>query len=241
MEVGRDQHGMYTFNAMNDFMLSKKPKSQPKNFPVKKSNPAKTPRANISAADGAADLQTWHERLGHLRPRFQKTMVDNGLVKGMMLRQRVHVDCEDCQLGKQRKPPAKKHTDRDISRKNEVIFADLLFPEQDEPVLVIVDCYTRFTTVYPLKTKNAPEANAEMIRYIEWVDRQHPTCKVKKVITDGVGEFENDEMKLWYQSKCIEFLSNPPRSSHLNPCERSHQTLVHMMKTMLIAAGFPPS
>ncbi|KAE8903091.1 hypothetical protein PF003_g12650 [Phytophthora fragariae] len=72
-------------------------------------------------------------------------MVDNGLVKGMMLRQRVHADCEDCQLGKQRKPPAKKNIDREISRKNEVIFADLLFPEQDEPVLVIVDGYTRCT------------------------------------------------------------------------------------------------
>ncbi|KAE8995650.1 hypothetical protein PR002_g19553 [Phytophthora rubi] len=80
-----------------------------------------------------------------------------------------------------------------------------------------------------------------MIRYIEWTDRQHPTCKVKNVITDGGGEFENDEMKLWYQSKGIEFLPNPPRSSPLNPCERAHQTLVHMMKTMLIAAGFPPS
>ncbi|KAE9290228.1 hypothetical protein PR003_g25349 [Phytophthora rubi] len=95
--------------------------------------------------------------------------------------------------------------------------------------------------LYPLKTKNAPEVNAEMIRYIEWTDRQHPTCKVKNVITDGGGEFENDEMKLWYQSKGIEFLPNPPRSSPLNPCERAHQTLVHMMKTMLIAAGFPPS
>jgi hypothetical protein len=235
MEVGRDQHGLYTFDAKNDFLLAKKPKLPPK------SSPAKTLSGNISAADGAADLQTWHERLGHLCPRFLTTMVDKGLVKGMMLRQRLQVDCEACHMGKERKPPAKKRIDREISRKNEVIFADLLFPERDEPVMVIVDGYTRFTTVYPLKTKNAPEVNVEMIRYIEWADRQQPTCKVKKVITDGGGEFENDEMKLWYQSKGIEFLPNPPRSSHLNPCERAHQTLVHMMKTMLIAAGFPPS
>jgi hypothetical protein len=216
LEVGRNQHGLYTFNSQNDFLTTETPQTRP----VKESSPAKTPKANISAADGAANLQTWHERLGHLCPRFVKTMVDQGLVKGMMLRQRIYNDCEACHLGKERKPPAKKNIDREITRKNEVIFADLLFPERDEPVLVIVDGYTRFTTVYPLKTKSAPEVNVEMIRYIEWAERQHPKCKVNKVITDRGGEFENAEMKLWYQSRGIEFLPNPLRSSHLNPCER---------------------
>ncbi|KAE8902981.1 hypothetical protein PF005_g14042 [Phytophthora fragariae] len=44
MEVGRDQHRMYTFNAVNDFLLAKMPKSQLKNCPVKKRNPAKPPQ-----------------------------------------------------------------------------------------------------------------------------------------------------------------------------------------------------
>ncbi|POM74710.1 LOW QUALITY PROTEIN: Hypothetical protein PHPALM_8291, partial [Phytophthora palmivora] len=91
--------------------------------------PMRQPRVNISAADGCAALQRWHERLGHLCPQFVKIMVDRDLVKGMMLRQRTFDDCEACHLGKKRKPSAQNRLDRGIERKNEVIFADLLFPE----------------------------------------------------------------------------------------------------------------
>ncbi|OWY97658.1 Transposon Polyprotein integrase [Phytophthora megakarya] len=174
-------------------------------------------------------------------------MVDRDLVDGMMLRQRSFDDCEACHMGKEWKPAAKKKLDREIERKNQVIFADLLFPEpkkatgNQKPVLVIIDDYTRYTTVYPLKSKEASEVNPAMQRYIEWADRQFPDFDVKKVITDGGREFTNDKMTKWYLKKGIEFLPNPPKSSHLNPCERVHQTLIHMLKAMLSTAGLPMS
>ncbi|POM73720.1 Retrovirus-related pol Polyprotein, partial [Phytophthora palmivora] len=162
--------------------------------------PMRQPRVNISAADGCAALQRWHERLGHLCPQFVKIMVDRDLVKGMMLHQRTFDGCEACNLWKERKLSAQNRLDRGIERKNEVIFADLLFPEprtpsgNQKPVLVIMDGYTRYTTVYPLKSKEAPEVNPAMQRYIEWADRQFPAFKVTKVITDGGREFNNEEM-----------------------------------------------
>lgn len=165
-------------------------------------------------------------------------MVDRELVTGMMLRQRVFQDCESCHMGKECKPSAHQKLEREINRKNQVIFADLLFPKKS-PVLVVEDGYSRYTIIYPLKTKGAPEVNAAMRRYIEWADRQFPGYKVAKVVTEVGPEFVNELMKEWYRGKGIEFKPNPPHSSHLNPCERVHQTLVHTLKTMLIAAGLP--
>ncbi|RAW21318.1 hypothetical protein PC110_g22238 [Phytophthora cactorum] len=235
-EVAPDKYGLFTFNVKNAFLSE-----HPGEVQVPESVcAAAQPRVNISATDGAADLQRWHERLGHLCPQLVKVMVDRDLVNGMMLRQRRVTHCEACHMGKERKPPTKKSLDREITRKNEVIFADLLFPDQAS-VLVIVDGYSRFTTVYPLKSKSASEVNAAIQRYIEWGDRQFPNDKVRKVVSDGGGEFVNSKMNQWYRKKGIEFLPNPPHGSHLNPCERAHQTLTHMMKTVMSAAGLPPS
>ncbi|KAG3025687.1 hypothetical protein PC119_g8095 [Phytophthora cactorum] len=210
-EVAPDKYGLFTFNVKNAFLSE-----HPGEVQVPESVcAAAQPRVNISATDGAADLQRWHERLGHLCPQLVKVMVDRDLVNGMMLRQRRVTHCEACHMGKERKPPTKKSLD----------LAE----------------YSRFTTVYPLKSKSASEVNAAMQRYIEWGDRQFPNDKVRKVVSDGRGEFVNSKMNQWYRKKGIEFLPNPPHSSHLNPCERAHQTLTHMMKTMMSAAGLPPS
>ncbi|KAE8884730.1 hypothetical protein PF005_g3798 [Phytophthora fragariae] len=46
MEVGRDHHGMYTFNAMNDFLLAKKLKSfwVTEELPSEEKQPSKDPQ-----------------------------------------------------------------------------------------------------------------------------------------------------------------------------------------------------
>ncbi|GMF47618.1 unnamed protein product [Phytophthora fragariaefolia] len=111
----------------------------------------------------------------------------------------------------------------------------------EKAALVIVDGYTRFTTVYPLKPKEAPAVNAAMKRYIAWAERQFADCKVLTIVSDNGRELNNDDMKEWYQERGIEFLPNPPHSSHLNPCERVRQTLVHMLKTVMSMVGLPMS
>ncbi|KAF4140882.1 hypothetical protein GN958_ATG09730, partial [Phytophthora infestans] len=133
-------------------------------------------RKLISQPDGAADLQRWHERLGHLCP---------------------------------------------------ISFADLLFSHRscranaEKAVLVVVDGYTRFTTVYPLKSNTTAELSAEMQRYKTWAGRQLSGYPVLKAITDNFGEF----------GRGIALLPNPPCSSHLKRCERAHQTLATFLRS----------
>ena len=171
------------------------------------------------------------------------------LVNGLSINKRLFGDCEACHLGKERKPSPLQNIDRGITNKNQVIFVDLLFPKYSKDakaykaVLVVVYGYSRYTTVYPLHSKNAPEVNEAMKRYITWAERQFPNHSVKQVISDGGGKFVDEEMNKWYRAQGIEFLPNPPHGSHLDLCGRAHQTLIHMMsmKSMMATARLPKS
>ena len=131
--------------------------------------------------------------------------------------------------------------ERGVTKKNEEIFVDLLCPKNRmstkayKVVLVVVDVYSRYTTEYPLHSKNAHEVNKSTKRYITRAERHFPDYPVKKVFSGGGGEFVNAEMTAWYRSLGIELLPNPPHSSHSNLCERAHHTLIHTMKSMMAA------
>ncbi|KAG4244732.1 hypothetical protein PC116_g7439 [Phytophthora cactorum] len=57
-------------------------------------------------------------------------MVDKGLVRGMMLRQRELGTCDACHIGKQKKKPNRKQLDRGTKVRNQVAYADLLIPSK---------------------------------------------------------------------------------------------------------------
>ncbi|KAE8961409.1 hypothetical protein PR001_g30051, partial [Phytophthora rubi] len=80
-----------------------------------------------------------------------------------------------------------------------------------------------------------------MKRYVIWADRQNPDSRVREINTDGGGEFWNDEIDDWYKLHGIEHARKPKSTSHLNLCERSHQTITGMQKTMMTDSGFPIS
>ncbi|POM65606.1 LOW QUALITY PROTEIN: Hypothetical protein PHPALM_18649, partial [Phytophthora palmivora] len=228
---------LWMFVAENDF-LSKKKKQE-----------LTAPRlmVNYAVGDGVADLQCWHERLGHKCPQFVKQMADRGLVEGMTLRNRKFDLCEACQLGKQRAKTPQNSLDRGVKRRNQLVFADLLFPPSHynctrfKAILVVMDAHTRFVTAYPVQSKEKESINPLLKRYIIWAERQWPDCKVNEVLTDGGGEFLNDTMTTWYQSHGIIHTTIPKNVSRLNMVERTHQTLTGMMKSMMKEAGFPTS
>ncbi|KAE8988881.1 hypothetical protein PR003_g23235 [Phytophthora rubi] len=234
LEVQRDDVGMYFVSAKNNFLQGTTDEKQPDTY------------VNFTMHDDVAKLQRWHERLGHTCPQHVMIMADRSLVEGLKLQSRDFQDCETCHLGKQKAKPLTRSLDRGLKRKNELVFADLLFPETENgtsypAVLVILDGFTRYITIYPLKTKTAPEVNAHMKRYVTWADRQNPDSRVREISTDGGGEFWNDEIDDWYKLQGIEHTRKPKSTSNLNLCERSHQTLTGMQKTMMTDSGFPMS
>ncbi|POM67959.1 Putative retroelement [Phytophthora palmivora] len=235
LKVGMHRTGLWIFAAQNNFLTGKSDDTGPSSL------------VNFALSDGVADLQCWHDRLGHLCPQYIMKMADEGLVKGMTLRKRQFDMCEACQLGKQRAKTPAKHLDRNVKKRNQLVFADLLFPPSNynctrfSAVLVIMDAHTRFMTIYPVKTKFSKEINPLMRRYIAWVERQWPQDPVKEVFTDGGGEFDNAEMTTWYQRHGIMFTTTPSHTSRLNMVERSHQTLTGMLKSMMKESGLPTS
>lgn len=67
------------------------------------------------------------------------------------------------------------------------------------------------------------------------------THSVRQVLTDKGGEFVNLQMQEWYKAQGIEHVLVGPKSSQLNLCERTHQSLVEMTKATMRDAGFPRS
>ncbi|KAK1928507.1 Retrovirus-related Pol polyprotein from transposon TNT 1-94 [Phytophthora citrophthora] len=208
--------------------------------------------ANFTVAEGVGTLALWHERMCHTCPQYLKTMVDKGLVKGMMLSQRHQEICDACHLGKQKKKGHRKKLDRATKWPNQVVYADLQIPSKDnrtryEAVLVVMDGYSRFVKVYLLTSKEGPIVNKHLQKYILWAERQAgrdgdgAAYKVKRVLTDKGGEFINRGMENWYARRGIEHIRVGPKSSQLNLCERTHQSLMDMMKTTMLHAGLPRS
>lgn len=222
------------------------------------------PMENVTAVEGVASLKLWHERLGHICPQYLKTMADKDMVKGMMLTQLQKEEISDaCHIGKHKKKRLRKKLDRGLKTPNQVVYAHLLIPSKGngtrfEAVLVIMDGYSRFVTVHMLTGKDSKVVNKRMKEYILWAERQAgrnsvsgTKAKVRKVITrihkvqqvltDKGGEVVNDAMDEWYRAQGIEHVLIGPKSSQLNLCERTHQSLVEMTKATMHEAGYPKS
>ncbi|KAJ8546882.1 hypothetical protein ON010_g11353 [Phytophthora cinnamomi] len=225
---------------------------------------------NFAVTDGVEDIDVWHARLGHICPEYIRLMVDRGMAKGIMLKRRGKMDCTDCHFGKQRRKTFKKSLDRNIVNVNDMVFADLLIPglhngTKYSAVLVVMDGFSRFVTTYLLNSKTEDEVNGYMKQYIAWAERQHGRkvdtvvtrrwCAeeessdeqdeaigpVKQVLTDKGAEFCNKTIEHWYATKGIVHTKVGPKSSQLNLVERTHQTLIGMVKTMMHDSGLPRS
>ena len=130
---------------------------------------------------------------------------------------------------------------------NDVVFADILHPgfNTHSPykyVLIIIDGYSRFVTIYFMKLKS--EANEYMMKYIAFAERQQEN-NVKQIITDSGGEFTNNQILEWYRTKGIihKRLASHAGShaAQLNLSERVNQSITNMTKAMIIQSGLPNS
>ncbi|GMF63787.1 unnamed protein product [Phytophthora fragariaefolia] len=207
---------------------------------------------NYTVAEGVAPLSLWHERLGPTCPQYLKTMVDKGLVRGMVLTKRQLDTCDACHLGKQKRSKRRKKLDRGLNRPNQVVYADLLIPSKSkgtryEAVLVVMDGYSRYVTVKLLNSKSSTVVNQHLKEYVLWAEWQAGRAvdkilfEVKQVLADKGGEFVNTAMTDWYALQGIEHIRVGPKRSQFNLCERTHQSLVEMTKATMLQAGFPVS
>ncbi|POM74485.1 Hypothetical protein PHPALM_8555 [Phytophthora palmivora] len=129
---------------------------------------------NYTVTEGVATLSLWHERLCHSCPQYIKTMVDKGLVRGMMLTRRKQDTCDACHLGKTKKKSHRENINRATTKPNQVVYADLLISSKGngtryEAELLIMDDYSRFGTD-SLTSKSSPVMNKRLQEYILWTE-----------------------------------------------------------------------
>ncbi|OWY94104.1 LOW QUALITY PROTEIN: reverse transcriptase [Phytophthora megakarya] len=183
------------------------------------------PICNFTAAEGMAPLKTWHERLGHTCPQYLKTMIDQGLVQGMMLSQRQPA-CDACHVGKQNQSRPRKKLNRKTRVPNQLVYADLLIPSEGNGTH-----YEAVVTMHLVKSKAAEVVNVHIKEYVAWAERQARRSQadgeaktkypVRQTLTDKGGEFVNSMIASWYASKGIEHVKVGPKSSQLNLCGRT--------------------
>ncbi|CAH0515653.1 unnamed protein product [Peronospora belbahrii] len=87
----------------------------------------------------------------------------------------------------------RKHLERGITKKNQVVYLDLLYPKYSaslkpyKTVLVVVGEYSRYTNVYLLYLEERIRGKKAIKRYVTLAERQFSDNKVRKVVSDGGG------------------------------------------------------
>ncbi|CEG38196.1 FOG: Transposon-encoded proteins with TYA, reverse transcriptase, integrase domains in various combinations [Plasmopara halstedii] len=170
-------------------------------------------------------------------------MADRGDMRGMMIMNRQLKTRDSCHIGKQRQKRHQQKLDRQVTAPNMIVFADLMFSPQNNgsryvAILVIMDCWSRYLTVFLLTDKSGKTMNKYMQRYVLWAERQagrgttkivqreHEPAEsakfpVQRVLTDKGGEFVIRDMKAFYAERGIEHIKVGPKSSYLNAVERA--------------------
>jgi transposase InsO family protein len=197
------------------------------------------------AAQVEGDLDLWHRRLGHVGvTNLQRLMVER-MLKGCdiplgMFKEK-RSPCETCIRGKQVRAthkPSESNTQRPL----ELLHTDVAYMQEEDLhgnkyVLVVIDDFTRFVEVVPMKTKG--QASSEVIKVISRWETQREV-KVQKLRSDNGGEYCNRELEEFCEKKGIAHQLTPPYSPESNGvAERFNRTLQEKIRCMLDDAGLP--
>ncbi|XP_056855389.1 uncharacterized protein LOC108838558, partial [Raphanus sativus] len=187
------------------------------------------------SAQGNIDL--WHRRLGHMNFRNLTNLVCNDLVRGVpKLKIDDKIVCGACNEGKQVKIQHKKVPDVQAKAPLDLVHMDLMGPMQTESiggkkyVFVLVDDYTRFTWVRFLREKSEVSESFK-IWALQLINEKGG---IKKIRSDHGGEFENDAMTTFLESRGIAHQFAAPWTPQQNGVvERKNRTLQEMGRAML--------
>ncbi|XP_058448892.1 uncharacterized protein LOC131428851 [Malaya genurostris] len=200
-------------------------------------------KQSLKAGGGHHDRcqHTWHRRIGHRDPEALRRIEKDDLVSGFILKDcGEHIVCECCLKGKLAPKPFPPTTERKTSRLLEIIHTDLCGPmETTTPsgnryLMTLIDDFSRYTTVYLLKSKC--EAAARIKQYVRLVENQFGR-KPLIIHSDGRGEYGNRELKDFYETEGIKSRYTTPYSPQQNGiAERKNRSLQEMAICMLADA-----
>ncbi|KAI7964673.1 hypothetical protein MJO29_002771 [Puccinia striiformis f. sp. tritici] len=204
------------------------------------SQPEVTVQAHTTIASPAvqlSDFQRWHNRLGHASKARIQVALKTPLLPSTT------VTCDACMSGKLTKLPFNSHF-RPATAPLEVVHGDLVGPISPATnggaryFLTLVDQYSGHihTSILKLKSDALEAINAYKV-YFE----QQTGHTIKKLITDGGGEFVNKALSTILTDKGIQHNVSPPYTpQHNGFAERANRTIIDMTRTMMMQANMAP-
>ena len=189
-------------------------------------------------------LKQWHCRFGHLNFGYVNKLAQGNMVEGMNYSTgTVNQECEACAQAKMHKIPFPKQSTKKTSRPLELIHSDLCGPMNVESIggskyaLTFTDDYTRYVTVYFLKSKS--EVLSKFEEYVNMVENMTGQ-KVQNLRTDNGGEYVSHDFTKFCTSKGIfHQFTNPYTPEQNGTSERLNRTLVEKAKSMIFHAKMP--
>ncbi len=165
-------------------------------------------------------------------------MVDNNTVTGIKLRKDDHEGrCVECVFGKMHAKPSPARNSRE-SVPGAIIHSDLEFMidetfQQATYCLKFVDEATGYVWVHPIKDKEA----ATILRHFQlldaFIENQFKT-RISKLHSDNGGEFVNDKMKTYLETRGIVHETSAPHRHEMNGIvEHSHRVGSDAVRSML--------
>ncbi|GJZ84410.1 retrovirus-related pol polyprotein from transposon TNT 1-94 [Tanacetum coccineum] len=180
----------------------------------------------------------WHRRLAHLNFKTINKLAKQNLVIGLpSLVYSKDKPCSSCKKGKHHRASFKTKQTSSIKKCLHLLHMDLFGPvtpssiNHEKYTLVIVDEYSRYTSVYFLKKKSqAPET---IMSFIKRVENQND-IKVNQLRTDNGTEFRNIILVSFCNEKGISQNFPSPYTPEQNGvAERKNRTLIEAARTIL--------
>ncbi|KAG7534176.1 Integrase catalytic core [Arabidopsis thaliana x Arabidopsis arenosa] len=185
-----------------------------------------------------ASLPSWHSRLGHPSPPILQTIVSQFSLPCFDSTNK-HFPCSHCLINKSHKLPFSTNTITS-NKPLQYIYSDvwsspLMSNDGFKYYLVLVDHYTRYTWLYPLKLKS--QVRDTFIAFKALVENRFQ-CKIGTLYSDNGGEFL--ALRQFLSTNGISHFTSPPHTpEHNGISERKHRHIVETGLTLLHQASVP--
>lgn len=220
--------------STGDLLLQGRTKDELYEWPI----PKPPPTAMFSSPSPKTTLTYWHSRLGHPSLSILNTVVSHYKLPVSSFNKTLS-PCSHCLLNKSHKLPFSKSSLKS-TRPLELLFSDvwtslILSKDHFKYYLVIVDHYSRYTWMYPIKKKS--DVKEVFIAFKCLVENRFQQ-KIGTFFTDNGGEFM--VLKTYLAANGITHLTSPPHTpEHNGVSERKHRHIVETGLTMLSKASVP--
>ncbi|KAI3760479.1 hypothetical protein L1987_50874 [Smallanthus sonchifolius] len=201
-----------------------------------------TPNASATAClTSTQDSPFWHDRLGHPGQPVMEFLSSKHFIS--LNKIKFPFVCQSCQLSKHKRLPFSDSTTRTL-----LPFAMLHCDLWTSPILshagykyymVLIDDFTQYTWVYPLKFKS--ETFTKFTHFHQFVKTQFH-LPIKSFQCDMGGEFDNTNFKNFATQHGTQFRFSCPHTSQQNgKSERMIRRLNDIMFALLTHANLPSS